>query len=180
MNWAPPVLRTERLVIRPFRVEDLDFVHRYAREHDAGAYGSWLGGTTPGDVARYLADTIARYHRPPRCDLGVALNGQLIGGVAFRQVWIAPLALEVGWVLHPSIAGKGLAREAVSALVQHLTTIEEVVRLEARVRTVDERGARLLNELGFKREGTMDYGKAGGVGIFGRVLELAAPVEAAS
>ena len=128
MDWSPPTLRSERLVIRPFRVDDIDFVHRYAREHDSSAYGSWLGGTSPGDVARYLADTIARYRRPPRCDLGVSFDGQLIGGVAFRQVWIAPLALELGWVLHPTVAGQGLAREAVSALCAHLEGLGDVVR----------------------------------------------------
>lgn len=173
MDWTPPVLRSERLVIRPFRVEDIDFVHRYAREHDASAYGSWLGGTSPADVARYLADTIARYRRPPRCDLGVALDGTLIGGVAFRQVWIAPLAIELGWVLHPSVAGKGLAREAVSTLCAHLVGLGDVVRLEGRVRVADARGARLLEELGFRLEGRMDYGAAGGVGMYGRVLQPA-------
>lgn len=171
MDWNPPTLRSERLVIRPFRVEDIDFVHRYAREHDAAAYGSWLGGTSPGDVARYLADTVARYRRPPRCDLGVTLDGALIGGVAFRQVWIAPLALEIGWVLHPAVAGRGLAREAVSTLCAHLVGLGDVVRLEGRVRSADAHGARLLSDLGFRLEGQMDYGAAGTVGLYGRVLE---------
>lgn len=169
-GWLPPTLHTERLVIRPFRVEDLEAVHAYARSHPAAMYGSWLGGSTNADVARYIADTIARYGRPPRADLGVTLDGRLIGGVAWRQVWIAPPAMEIGWVLHPAVAGHGVAREAVGVLLDHLFgAFPEMVRVEARVRGSDVAGTKLLEHLGFVREGTLRYGAGadGDAGMYG-------------
>ncbi len=169
-GWNPPKLTTDRLVIRAFQVEDLEAVHAYARAHPAGVYGSWLGGNGPTDVARYIADTVARYGRPPRMDLGVTMGGRLVGGVAFRQVWISPPALEVGWVLHPTVSGQGVAREAVAALISHVYGVfPEMIRLEARVRLVDAGGIKLLEGLGFEREGVLRYGagEAGDAAIYG-------------
>lgn len=168
--WIPPTLRTRRLLIRPFRVDDLEAVVAYAKGHPAVVYGSWLGGSSTGEIARYVADTVARYGRPPRTDLGVTLDGRLIGGVAWRQVWIAPPAMEVGWVLHPQLAGQGYAREAVDALLDHLyATFPEMVRVEARVRLRDHAGVRLVEHLGFVKEGVLRYGagEAGDAGMFG-------------
>lgn len=169
--WNPPIIRTDRLVIRPFAVEDLEAVHAYARAYPAGVYGSWLGGNGPSEVARYVADTVARYGRPPRLDLGVTMGGKLVGGVAFRQVWISPPALEVGWVIHPAAAGQGVAREAIGALVEHVYEVfPELVRLESRVRLSDAGGIRLLEGLGFEREGTLRYGAGeADAGIFGKL-----------
>lgn len=159
LGWLAPTLRTKRLVIRPFAVADLDAVHAYARAYPAERYGSWLGGNTPSDVARYIADTVARYGRPPRCDLGVTLDAQLVGGVAFRQVWVAPTQLEVGWVIHPKLAGHGVASEAVGALLAHLYgAFPDMVRVEARVRADDSAGHRLLAGQGFVREGLLRQG----------------------
>jgi len=168
--WAPPTLRTERLVIRPFSVADLESVHGYVRGHDPALYGSWLGGATSSEVTRYLADTVARYGRPPRCDLGIEMDGRLVGGVAFRQTWISPPTFEVGWVLRPDASGQGITREAVRALLGHLfSTFPDMARAEARVRLSDASGIRMLERLGFVREGLLRYGagEAGDAGFYG-------------
>lgn len=158
-RWIPPTLHTRRLQIRPFRVDDLEAVHSYASAYPEARYGSWLGGTSPAYVARYLADTIARYGRPPRTDLALVMGSQLVGGVAWRQVWVAPPQVEIGWVLHPEATGQGVATEAVSALLDHLYgTFPELVRVEARVRASDRAGVRLLEGFGFRREGVLRWG----------------------
>lgn len=155
-EWMPPTLRTERLVIRPFHATDFPAVRAYAEAQSASEYGSWLGGAGPADAGRYLVDTVARYGRPPRTDLGVTLDGQLIGGLGFRQVWIAPRTFEIGWVLHPAVGGRGLTREAVGALLDWLPEhFPDMSRAEARVRESDARGIRLLERLGFVREGVI-------------------------
>ncbi len=164
-QWLPPTLRTERLVIRPFTATDIGAFRTYAEGQPATEYGSWLGGASPTDAARYLVDTIARYGRPPRADLGVVFEGQLIGGVAFRQVWLSPPTFELGWVLHPAMAGRGLAHEAIAALLGWLfETHPDVHRIEARVRGSDASGIRLLEKLHFVREGVIRHERSGADG----------------
>jgi ribosomal-protein-alanine N-acetyltransferase len=173
-SWLPPTLRTERVVIRPFTATDFASFRAYADGQPADAYGSWLGGAGPADAARYLVDTVARYGRPPRCDLGVVVDNQLVGGVAFRQVWMSPMTMEIGWVLHPGVAGKGLTGEAVNALLGWLFGhFPELRRAEARVRESDARGVRLLEKLGFVREGVMrsEPGAAGNALLYGLLRE---------
>jgi RimJ/RimL family protein N-acetyltransferase len=155
-TWAPPTLRTERLVIRPFRVDDLEAMYNYARQMPGEMYASWLGGNTPVHVARYLTDTVARYGRPPRADLGVTRGGELVGGIGWRQVWGAPADVESGWVLHPQAAGHGLAGEAVDALLDHLfTRFENLNRVEVRLRDADRAGQKMLEAFGFRLEGRL-------------------------
>ncbi len=180
--WAPPVLRTRRLVIRPFRVDDLEAVHAYAKDWPPTQYGSWLGGDDPSEAARYIADTVSRYGRPPRADLAVTLDGRLVGGVGWRQVWVAPPQVEVGWVLHPEAAGRGVATEAVSALVDHLySSSAELLRVEARVAADDRAGVRMLEGLGFQKEGTLRRAANAGDGLlFGLLRDERIPAAAAS
>ncbi len=169
-TWSPPTLRSERLVIRPFTASDFAAFRAYADAQPAQEYGSWLGGAGPEDTARYVVDTIARYGRPPRCDLGVVFGGQLVGGVAFRQVWISPLTMEIGWVMHPAVAGKGITGEAVGLLLGWLFEhFPDLSRAEARVRESDTRGIRLLEKLGFVREGVIrsEPGTSGDALLYG-------------
>ena len=158
-GWNPPKITTERLVIRPMVVSDLQSVHAFTSAYSARRYGNWLGGTDPASVARYMADTVARYGRPPRCDLGITHNHQLIGGVAFRQVWLSPPAMEVGWVLHPEKTKQGLATEALEALLAYLVAaFDDVARFEARVHAGDAGAVRVLGRLGFIEEGILRGG----------------------
>jgi RimJ/RimL family protein N-acetyltransferase len=108
-------------------------------------------------------DTIARYGRPPRADLGITYNNQLVGGVAFREVWVSPPTMEIGWVLHPEVAGRGIAREAVQGLLTWLFgRFPDMGRAESRVRTADTSGVRLLERLGFVQEGVIRGGAGAG------------------
>jgi ribosomal-protein-alanine N-acetyltransferase len=158
-GWNPPKITTDRLVIRPMTVSDLQDVHEFTSAYSARRYGNWLGGTDAASVARYMADTIARYGRPPRCDLGVTFNHRLIGGLAFRQVWLSPPAIEVGWVLHPELAGQGLATEALTGLLAYLVqAFPDVSRFEARVHAGDTGAGKVLGRLSFQAEGTLRGG----------------------
>lgn len=158
-GWNPPKITTERLVIRPMAVSDLRDVHEFTSAYSAHRYGNWLGGTDAASVARYMADTIARYGRPPRCDLGVTFEHRLIGGLAFRQVWLSPPAMEVGWVLHPELAGQGLATEALQAMLSYLSqAFPDVSRFEARVHAGDKGAKKVLDRLAFQAEGVLRGG----------------------
>ncbi len=157
-SWSPPTLRTGRVGVRPFTVDDIDAMHAYASSMPGEGYASWLGGNTSAHVARYLTDTVARYGRPPRADLGVTLDGKLVGGVGWRQVWGAPSELEAGWVIHPEAAGLGVAKEMVQVVLDHLfARFEKLNRVEVRLRADDRAGVRLLEGFGFVLEGTLRH-----------------------
>ena len=108
-----PTITTDRLVIRPMTVGDLKAVHLFTSAYSAQRYGNSAGGHR----CRLRRSVHGRHDRTlwtsPTVRSGVTFDRQLIGGLAFRQVRVVPPAVEVGWVLHPEMAGKGLATEAV-------------------------------------------------------------------
>ena len=167
--WVPAEFETKRLRIRPLRVGDLGQVHAYVSSYSAEGFGNWLGGNDADSVARYIADTVARYGRPPRCDLGITVKagdeiaglkaGALIGGVAFRQVWLNPPSVEIGWVIHPAVAGHGLAKEALRGMVNYLLSLwPDLTRFEARVHANDTGARTVLERLHFQLEGLLRSG----------------------
>lgn len=62
---------------------------------------------------------------------------------------------EVGFSLHPAQQGRGLATDAVRALVDHAFDDLDLHRLEADVDPRNEASLRLLERVGFAREGYM-------------------------
>jgi RimJ/RimL family protein N-acetyltransferase len=67
--------------------------------------------------------------------------------------------MEVGWVLHPDLAGQGFATESLRGLIEYLTeAFSEVSRFEARVGSTDEGAKKVLERLGFIGEGTLRGG----------------------
>ncbi|PZS03748.1 MAG: GNAT family N-acetyltransferase [Chloroflexi bacterium] len=135
-----PRLRTERLLIRPFVMEDLESVHRvlsnawgvssHKQEDNLPARERWLRWT----VANY--GELAALTQPPYGDRAVVLmeDGRLIGSVGlvpamgpFGQLAGFPVNQgshyrfpEVGlyWALDPEAQTRGFATEAARALIE--------------------------------------------------------------
>ena len=92
-TWVPPVLRTDRLVIRPFTALDFPSVRAYVQGHPAAVYGSWLGGSGPDHVdraerQREIVAVLERDARPrlhERERLGVEQLERVVA--VERQVW---------------------------------------------------------------------------------------------
>lgn len=137
---------TERLVLR--RAEVADVVPLHAVFSDARAMRYW--STLPHDdiaKTRGFVEGMIGLAPPQGEDFVVVFDGRVIGKAGF---WRFP---EVGFIFHPDVWGKGLAREAVSALIDHgfgARGLDEIVA------DVDPRNAaslRLLAGLGFVETG---------------------------
>ena len=137
---------TPRLRLRRARPGDLDDLHAVMSHPGAMRYWS----TPPHhDVAQTRAFLGGMIASPPETsdDFVVEHQGRVIGKAG---CWRLP---EVGYILHPDHWGRGLAHEALSAVLPRLFAafaIDEVVA------DVDPRNAaslRLLARLGFRETG---------------------------
>jgi RimJ/RimL family protein N-acetyltransferase len=63
--------------------------------------------------------------------------------------------LEIGFTLIPSERGKGYGTEAVQILVDYLFLSRDLVRIQAFTELGNMTSQRLLDKVGFKREGTI-------------------------
>jgi RimJ/RimL family protein N-acetyltransferase len=116
-----PVLHTERTTLRPHRIEDAEAWHRLHADAETRRFLEWP--ERDAAAARWHLLGRTRRTRLWQTDdflaLAVEVEGRLAGDVSLhlRSVRAAGRTVEIGWVLAREFTGKGLASEAVRALL---------------------------------------------------------------
>ncbi|MEV7527616.1 GNAT family N-acetyltransferase [Agrococcus sediminis] len=111
-------LRTERLVLRTLRPDDLEAVRAYRnapgqrrwtynRDQTEAELMAWTAGGAPV----YLRDGDA-------AQLGIELDGRLVGDLMLRITSLAGRQFELGWMIAADAQGKGIATEAARAALR--------------------------------------------------------------
>lgn len=152
LSPPPPPLpvRTERLVLRHPTVEDTDDAYAYLSRSDVCEY-LLRGPFTRGEVAAELrrrADNPAH-----RLSLVIEHEGTVIGDLMLVLEKPGYDKAEVGWVIHPAYAGRGLATEAARALIDLAFSHYGVHRVRAELDARNLRSAALAARLGMRQEG---------------------------
>ncbi|MEZ4297858.1 MAG: GNAT family protein [Polyangiaceae bacterium] len=152
---ACPVLTTPRCVLRPFTEADLPAFAAYRSDPEIARYQSWDTPYSIAQAAALLASVQATPFDTPDTWVQIALadreTGALLGDCALhfladgRQV-------ELGFTLARAHQGKGLAREAVTALLDHVFGPLGKHRVSALTDARNEASIALLTRLGFRRE----------------------------
>lgn len=116
----PPLpLRTERLVLRAPEPGDVEALFSYYSDEQVSLYLL----TPPLDRREAEAEIRRRVRRPEDGDRGSNLalvvehDGRVVGDLVLMLQGPSWSQAEVGWVLHPRVAGRGIATEAARALV---------------------------------------------------------------
>lgn len=139
-------LVTERLVLRRARWDDVDALHRIFTQPEAMRFWSRPPHTDVEQTRAWLASMI---EAPPEHseDFIVEHEGRAIGKAGFHRL------PEIGFIIDPAFWGRGLAREAVSAVLEHVFEARGVALAEADVDPRNEASLRLLERLGFEERG---------------------------
>jgi RimJ/RimL family protein N-acetyltransferase len=80
-------------------------------------------------------------------------DGTLVGDLALCVRESEPREAEVGFSLAPAQQGRGYAREALRALLDHAFTTLDLHRVVAITDALNQPAARLLEAVGMRREG---------------------------
>lgn len=154
---ALPV-RTARTLLREVGPQDAEAVVDYRRLPEVAAYLAHQ----PLDQAGG-AELVARWAQDPSAvTVVVELEGRVVGDV---QIFLRPAQAKapavtdeveawVGYAVHPDVQGRGLATEAVRAMVDLALREGGARRVTARVFAPAVASSRLLARLGFTHEGT--------------------------
>ena len=139
-------LRTDRLILRRARPDDLEAMH--AVLSDARAMRYWSHGPH-ADLARTKEWLDSMIDAPPETsdDFVITLDGAVIGKLG---AWRLP---EIGFILHSDHWGKGYAVEAMRAFLDHVFRTRDVAHLTADVDPRNSGSLRLLKDHGFVETG---------------------------
>ena len=159
------MIETERLILRNWRTEDGE---PFERHTNTPAVMQWLGGVKPPELIRQIVpDRFMRWQEERGFTFWVVerkSDGELLGfcGIKIADDAASPVEgeYEIGWRLREDAWGKGYAKEAASASLDHLfahTSAERVVSL-----TVDGNTPSwgLMERLGMTRRPDLDYAGA--------------------
>lgn len=139
-------ITTPRLTLRPARPEDLDAIHAVLSHREAMRWWS----TPPHDdieQSRAWLENMIANTAAGAADFVVEHEGHVIGKAG---CWKAP---DVGYILHPDVWGRGLASEALAAVIDHVFATRDLDALNADVDPDNAASIRLLERLGFVRTG---------------------------
>jgi RimJ/RimL family protein N-acetyltransferase len=150
-----PIVETGRLALRRFDAGDAPFVLRLLNEP------SWIenigdkGVRSLDDAARYIENgPVAMYARAGfglyLVELKPALQPIGMCGLIKRD---GLADVDVGFAFLPAYWGRGLAREAASAIVEYGQRAFGLARIVAIVSEGNDRSSALLERLGFAFEG---------------------------
>lgn len=151
-------LTTERLLLRPFRLDDAAAVAAYATREAFWRYLQ-LEPQTPAMSAEYVAKRVSGGQ--PDADghwtfaAETRAGGEMIG--AFRIGARSPRnrSGDLGYGLHPDWWGRGLATEAVHAMLSFGFATLGLHRVFATADVSNERSWRVMERVGMRREGVL-------------------------
>ena len=141
-----------RLHLRPQRIDDAEALHEAYRDEELM---HWWSSGAHADVAETHAYMAARLDHPGSRGWSITRHGN---DRAIGSLWAGakrPGVSEIGYILARSAWGQGYAREAVTRLIDLLVREEGHRRIFADTDPDNVGSNRLLESLGFVREGRL-------------------------
>jgi len=149
------VLKTERLVLRPARPDDVEAFHAIMSDPRAMRYWSTPPHATLDETREWVASMAERSAGACQ-DFVIELDGRAVGKAGCFKL------PEIGYILHPDVWGRGYAREAMAAVITHIFATRDVEKLVADVDPRNEASIGLMTRLGFaethRAKGTWQVG----------------------
>ncbi len=125
------MIATKRLLLRRARMDDLEDLYRVFADPRAMRYWDSLPHDDIGQTQRWLAGMVA-FSSADTDDFVLEYQGRVNGQAGCWRLG------EIGFILHSDYWGKGLAQEALSAVIPHIFASLPINRLET---DVDPRNA---------------------------------------
>ncbi|WP_425445473.1 GNAT family N-acetyltransferase [Virgibacillus ndiopensis] len=152
-----PVLETDRLVLRQVTKEDASSLLKYLSDQDVMRYV----GLEPFKSINDAMDEISWYHSILKKRTGIRWGitlkdqGEVIGSCGFLNLVSQHYRSEIGFELSREHWGKGIASEAIEAVIRYGFEQIDLQRIEALIEPPNIPSQKLVEKQGFIREGLL-------------------------
>ncbi|WAP52647.1 GNAT family protein [Arthrobacter sp. ATA002] len=157
MTLPTPILHTERLLLRPFADADADDLFALQSNAEVLRYWDSPPWTERAQAARFLdgCQRMADEETGARVALARKSDGEFLGWCTFNG-WNPDFrSASLGYCLAQSAWGSGYATEAARVLLDWAFDNLNLNRVQSETDTRNMASARVLEKLGFVREGTL-------------------------
>lgn len=155
----PTELKTDRLLLRPFRLSDIDDVLAYASDDEWATFHP-----RPYDrgAVEYMVARAMRASWDKGAEFAVVLDGRVVGLVSLNADPEDKTA-ELGYEIARDVWGRGIAAEAATAVCDWGFREYGLARIDAWADSRNHRSVRVMEKLGMTYEGkhrSSDIGRA--------------------
>lgn len=140
----PPQIKTERLILRTIRDDDLDALHAMLSDPETMRYWSSLPHATEIQTAAWIAANRAAVTAGTAIEYGAEYQGRLIGRGIFWN------GKEIGYIFDKAYWGQGFARETLTAMIDFAFATRDWNEVIADIDPRNLVSAKLLRRLGFQ------------------------------
>ena len=145
---------TERLVLRRVCQEDAEAIFKYRSDAVTNQYQAWIPKTI--DDAQIfiskIAERIDEYDTWFQFGIINKENGELIGDLGIHFFDIDKFQVEIGCTIAKKNQGKGLASEALKAIIKYLFVDLNKRRITCSIDPRNESSIIMVESLGFLKE----------------------------
>lgn len=151
MNFKP--IKTQRLEINLFEEKHLPELFRYRSDPSVFLFYS-IEPKSIDELAVYLRDNITEFDDSNGYSVFcILLNNKVIGDISVKYWGFENKINALGFAIDPAYQNNGYAFEAVSSLITYIFLELNRNRIQATVDPKNKKSIKLLERLGFEREG---------------------------
>ena len=157
MPFVNVSIPTDRLVLRVLGDADLSAIFEIFSHAEVARYGSRPAMTAMSEAEEWLERTRAGHRAGTSLQLGLERRSDhaIVGTCTLWAIDADSRRAEVGYTLGRPHWGQGLMAEALAAIVRHGFEALNLNRLEADTDPRNVASIKVLEKLGFEREGYM-------------------------
>lgn len=147
-----PIIETDRLILRPWTMDDAEDLYEYAKDDRVGPNAGW-----PPHTSIELSKSIIEEFMKSDEVLAIVLKSEnkVIGGTGIHKR-VLDEALkdlkqrDIGYVLNPKYWGQGLVPEAVNALIDYGFVTLDLDIIWCGHYDFNDKSKRVIDKCGFK------------------------------
>lgn len=150
-----PSLVGEHVYLRPASPEDIANTHHWSLQSDVNALGCWPRRL---DTAIEAAERFRTDRQPPdRQDLILVRkkDNTPVGRIAYFNLNSRNRSAELGLIIDPDEQKQGFGTEAMQILCRYLFSYQGLNKVYAQSAAFSTGAIKLLEKLGFRRDGTL-------------------------
>jgi ribosomal-protein-alanine N-acetyltransferase len=156
-DWRPPIIETQRLVLRPVEEGDAEAIFTYASNPSVAELTSWYPHGDIHESLEYIRGYVQEHYRqqiPEPWGLVLKENPEMVIGTAGIS-WHASShhCMDLHYALSDTFWGNGLVPEACTAVVDYAFKNFRPKRIQARCGADNASAARAIEKIGFTYEG---------------------------
>ncbi len=155
----PVELRTERLLLRPFRPEDVDDVYAYAVDPEWARYNKPVPQPYTRRHAEEFVARCVRADPKEHVEFAIVLGGRVVGSVRLT-IALEQRVAGMGYSIAREHWGKGLVAEAARAIIDWAFPAFELEKIVSRADARNQRSWRVMEKLGMTRESVLHGSRA--------------------